>query len=200
MPKLPNPQTPEAETLTKALLTAGTGKAAVADALDVSPGLISQYASGHRPVPWDRAKAIATLVGVSPESISAEYRRIVKSFGQSQAQRPTAETILAAVRLASGAATGVGLGSFEIETEADAELFALAFEEVLDDGITVASDSDVLRFARKLQTRKGKEDGQSRKTGSNGGTDRAAGKAEAGDAARPAASRAKKRASGGSRG
>lgn len=118
----------------------------------------------------------------------------------SQIQRPTPDTILAAVRLASGATTGVGLDSFEIETEADAELFALAIEEVLDDGITVVSDSDVQRFARKLQSRRKSEDGQIRKARPDGRANSATGKAEAGDAPRPAASPARKRAAGGTRG
>lgn len=100
MPKLPNPKTDEAAALTAAITASGRGKAAVAEALDVSPGLISQYASGHRPVPWDRAEAIAVLVGTQPESISVEYRRILESFGPSQLQRLTADIIAHAVTLA----------------------------------------------------------------------------------------------------
>lgn len=115
----------------------------------------------------------------------------------SQVQRPTTDTILAAVRLASGAATGVGLSHFDIETADDAELFALAIEEVLEDGITVPTDSDVQRFARKLQMLRKAEDGQVGKIGSNGGTDRAAGKAKAGNASRSTHGGKQKRATAG---
>ncbi|WP_313250113.1 helix-turn-helix transcriptional regulator [Stenotrophomonas acidaminiphila] len=100
----------------------------------------------------------------------------------SQPQRLDAAIILAAVRLASGAVTGVGLSHFDIETQGDAELFALAIEEVMDDGIVEASDSDVQRFARKLQSRMEERDGQVGKAGSHGRADRTASKAQAGDA------------------
>lgn len=125
------------------------------------------------------------------------YARIVTGddvVPASQAQRPTNETILAAVRLASGAHTGVGLTSFDIETEEDAELFALAIEEVLDEGIAIASDSDVQRFARKLESRRESGDGQVGTIGSNGGANSAKSKAKAGDAKGSSAGKKRKRA------
>lgn len=112
----------------------------------------------------------------------------------SQLQRLDAAIILAAVRLASGAVTGVGLSHFDIETEDDAELFALAIEEVMDDGITLASDSDVQRFARKLQSRKEEQDGEVGTAGSDGGVGRSTGKAQARDAQGPAGGRKRKSA------
>lgn len=48
-------------------------KKAIADAIGVTPAFISQLANGHRPVPWDKAEAIAHEIGCAPEEISAEY-------------------------------------------------------------------------------------------------------------------------------
>ena len=149
------------------------------------------YEQGTREPSLADLRAIAKAV--APGGYT--YARIVTGedvVPASQVQRPTAETILAAVRLASGAATGVGLSHFDIETDGDAELFALAIEEVLDDGITVATDSDVQRFARKFQSRVGVNNGKVGKTGSDGGIDSAAGKAKARSAAGSSAGRRKR--------
>lgn len=153
-----------------------------AEAIGVSPGLVSQWATNRGAVPAERALEVATLLHVAPEAVSPSWKALKAQFLASQPQRLDAAIILAAVRLASGAVTGVGLSHFDIETHGDAELFALAIEEVMDDGIVEASDSDVQRFARKLQSRMEERDGQVGKAGSHGRADRTASKAQAGDA------------------
>lgn len=165
-----------------------------AEAIGVSPGLVSQWATNRGAVPAERAMEVAALLHVEPDAISPSWKALKSQFLASQPQRLDAAIILAAVRLASGAVTGVGLSHFDIETEDDAELFALAIEEVMDDGITLASDSDVQRFARKLQSRKEEQDGEVGTAGSDGGVGRSTGKAQARDAQGPAGGRKRKSA------
>lgn len=112
----------------------------------------------------------------------------------SQPVRPSPEIILAAVRLACGATDQAGVGHFDIETREDAELFALAIEEALDENLEIVSDSDVQRFAHKITSRREGSSGQERTVGQDGRADRSAGQEEDGEAARPAAGRARKRA------
>lgn len=101
MPRPANPTTPEAKLLTDALKAKGKGaQADVAIALELTPGAISQYASGNRPVPWDRAEALAKEVGLSASAISTEYRRALAHFLASQIERLTADTVIASEMVA----------------------------------------------------------------------------------------------------
>jgi len=110
----------------------------------------------------------------------------------SQPARLSKDTIAAAVHLATGASLKGGGGHFAIETEDDAEFFALAIDEVLDQNIEAVSDSDVERFALKFKSRKEKVDGKVGKAGSDGGADRSSRQAEAGGKDRVAAGRKRK--------
>ncbi|KRG65190.1 hypothetical protein ABB26_05135 [Stenotrophomonas humi] len=194
-PVSPDPEKAQiSELLKKLIRERGYTHQSFSDAIGVSPGLVSQWATNRGAVPAERAMKVATLLGTKPEIISPIWRELREQFVASQPLRLDAATITAAVRLASGAGTGVGLSHFELETEDDAELFALAIAEVLDDQIIEASDSDVQRFARKLKSRKEGDDGQVGAAGSNGGTDSSAGQAKAGNAKRAAAGRQRKRA------
>lgn len=139
MPKQPNPQTPEAAALTAAI-TINSSKAKIAAAIEVSPGMVSQYASGNRPVPWDRAEAIAALVKIDPSEISAEYRKIIAHFGMSQSMRLTGSIILSAYQEAIVKfehATGLNATSFKPWTNEDhAALVAFVINAQLSaDGI-----------------------------------------------------------------
>lgn len=165
-----------------------------AEEIGVSPGLVSQWATNRGTVPAERALTVASLLGTQPELISPSWRLLRNQFIKSQSRRLDSSIILAAVKLASGAVTGAGMSHFDIETEEDAELFSLAIDEVMDDGIIDASDSDVQRFARKLKSRKEGVDGEVRTTGSDGRADSAAGKAQDGDASRTSLSRRRKSA------
>lgn len=131
MPRKPNPTTHEGRVLTAAIDSKGVGgKARVAEAMSVTPGMVSQWASGHRPVPWDRAEELASEIDLSPEEISAEFRRIAEHFRQSQLERLTGDIILASYRDAITKfekATGLGARSFKPMSEPEhAELLALA--------------------------------------------------------------------------
>lgn len=87
MDKPQKPRTPEAAALSAAFKATHAPKMAhLADALGVTPGLVSQWASGHRPVPWEKAPALAGRLGVLPEHISASYRSAAAHFHGSQKQ------------------------------------------------------------------------------------------------------------------
>ena len=194
MPRPANPQTPEGRALTAAIAASGHTQAQLAEKLDVSPGFISQFASGHRPVPWDKAELLAPLLGLDAGKISAEYRRISEHFGASQHSRLTKETILDAVRLATASVTGAGMTSFEIETPEDAELLLLAIEEVLSEDIHGTSYSDVQRFARKLHGSAERKGGKVGSGGTDGRVGRATGAAEVGEKSRTSARQRRKSA------
>lgn len=89
MPRPPNPKTPEARALLKAIDAAGITKAAVADHLGVSPSMVSQWVSGHRPVSAAQAGPLARLVHVSPDLISADYRRVEPAAATAGGGAPT---------------------------------------------------------------------------------------------------------------
>ena len=80
MPRPQNPKTREGEAIAQAIASSPYTQAELAEILDVSPGFISQCASGHRPMPWEKAMAMAQLIGVEPEKISQEYRKIKDHF------------------------------------------------------------------------------------------------------------------------
>lgn len=75
------PRTPEAEAFSAALRFSGLTKAAVAEMVGVTPGAVSQWALGRRPIPAERAVTLARAVGADPMAISASYRETVKSAG-----------------------------------------------------------------------------------------------------------------------
>lgn len=176
MPRPANPQTEEALRLTVAIAKAGATKAQLADALDVTPGLVSQYASGHRPVPWDRAEAIASALGISPAEISLEYRRIQDHFGPSHLARLTASTISRAAQLMRQSTRQV-VGK-PIDIEADPELFAELLRLVILEQTEAMDGERGVRAAGRPR----------------GGASGAAREAETGDAAGFATGRQRKRA------
>jgi len=106
----------------------------------------------------------------------------------------TRETILDAVRLAAGAVVGAGMPSFEIETPEDAELLALALEEVMSEGIQGTTDGDVLRFARKIGEPVERKSGKGGSSGQDGRVDSAARTAKAGEEGGPSARNRRKSA------
>jgi len=72
-------KTPSKETmrLSAAFSDSGMTKAAVATHMGVSDGMVSQWVSGYRPVPADKAPKLARLLGVAdPGSISAKYAQV----------------------------------------------------------------------------------------------------------------------------
>lgn len=73
------PSTPEAAALSDGIRSASITKAAIADHMDVSPGMVSQWCSGHRPVPADKATRLAKLLGLDPRQISAAFRGVSDS-------------------------------------------------------------------------------------------------------------------------
>jgi len=66
--------TPESRVITAAIDAAGISKAAIADHMGVTPGLVSQWALGRRPVAATHAPKLAALLHEEPERVSAAYR------------------------------------------------------------------------------------------------------------------------------
>lgn len=129
MPRPANPTTPEAATISKALEALDLKQAVLADELDVSPGFISQFVNGNRPVPWDKAIQLGPLLGLLPEDVSAEYRRIKDHFGVSATGRMTADVVTAAIALARELSGQKGKSRFDIESNPD--VFATAVNRIL---------------------------------------------------------------------
>nr|AEC46810.1 hypothetical protein [Xanthomonas vesicatoria] len=136
MPRPANPKTPEGQAITDAIQRSEQSQARLADALDVSAGFISQFASGHRPVPWDKAEPLAALIGLRPDLISSEYRRLQNHFSRSHPQRLDAEIIIAAVAYAKRVAGLMADDSFAIEDRpqemADAINATLEMKKVME--------------------------------------------------------------------
>lgn len=63
----------EALSLSAAMTASGLNNVAVAKHMGVSDGLVSQWVTGRRPVPPDKAVKLGGYVGVAPEAISAKY-------------------------------------------------------------------------------------------------------------------------------
>lgn len=193
MPKPANPTTIEAARINEAIEALGVGgKARVAEALELTPGAVSQFASGHRPVPWGRAEALAREIGLTAYEISAEYRRIADHFSASQLARLTPEIILAAYREAAikyEAATGLQRTSFQPMSDAgDAELLVLALVAHLtaEPSGSIEVEAEVGRGARRKDRKGSRVAGENRQ-------------AEAGEESGPEVGQRKKRAAGGSR-
>ncbi|MDQ7996094.1 MAG: helix-turn-helix transcriptional regulator [Luteibacter sp.] len=66
----------EALTLAAAMNARRLSKVFVADQLGVTPAAVSQWASGHRPVPPEKAVKLADVVGTEPHLISARYAEL----------------------------------------------------------------------------------------------------------------------------
>lgn len=66
----------EALTLAAAMNARRLSKVFVAEQIGVTPAAVSQWASGHRPVPPEKAAKLAELVGSEPNLISARYAEL----------------------------------------------------------------------------------------------------------------------------
>ncbi len=147
MPRPANPKTPEGAALTQAIPASGFTQAQLAEKLDVTPGFISQFASGHRPVPWDKAATLAPLLGLQPNEISADYRRMQDHFGASQPQRPDFEIMSGTVTL---------LRAYLVESRQPPEfiedpiMLGTAYEVVMEFGQPVTS-ANVIDLTKILE-------------------------------------------------
>lgn len=70
--------TPTKESLafTAALRSSGLTSAAVASHMDVTPGLVSQWKTGRRPIAIEHAGKLAKMIGVDPSKICAQYAQL----------------------------------------------------------------------------------------------------------------------------
>lgn len=76
------PKSKEAEFLDGAFKVEGAlTQAQAAEKMELTPGAISQWTTGRRPVPLEHAQTLAALLNVPPEQISAAYRDAVAILG-----------------------------------------------------------------------------------------------------------------------
>lgn len=125
MPKPANPRTPEARLIAAALRESGVTQAELAAHLELSPGAISQFATGSRPVPLTKARPLATQLGVSPGEISASYREALEVLSDllapSQSVSITPEIVQSAIQASK---TTLGIPAREpLDVEAEMEVF-----------------------------------------------------------------------------
>jgi len=74
MPLPAKPKTQEAKVIVQAMREKGIDNIALATAVGVHPSFVSQWKNGIRPVPWDKAEAVGSELGVEPSTISSEHR------------------------------------------------------------------------------------------------------------------------------
>lgn len=130
--------TRESRALAAAISDSGMTKAAIAEQIGVSPGLVSQWASGYRPIAPEHAPALGTLLRIDPASISNGFAKIVQTGavvaigGKSTpvgatSQQPVEDSDLAIARLqndvhaltlALGSLTAVMVGHRPAEAQA----------------------------------------------------------------------------------
>lgn len=82
MAKTPEKPRPSAQSLalTAAINASRITKAAIAEQVGVSAGMVSQWASGHRPVPAGKARKLAEVLGVKdPKRISAAFAEVAEN-------------------------------------------------------------------------------------------------------------------------
>lgn len=125
-----DPQKAQAAALLKRLLKErGYTHQSFADEIEVSPGLVSQWATNRGGVPAERAVAVASLLGVAPEEISINWRTLRGQFLASQSLGLDAITIGSAITLAKKAFR-LGAGE-ELVIERDPEAFAQALRTAI---------------------------------------------------------------------
>ncbi len=159
MSKPSNPTTPEAQVLTAAIEAKQISKAKLADALDVTPGTVSQYASGNRPVPWDKAEPLAQRLGIAPASISSAYREIEKHFGgvapRSQPARLDPEMLAESIEVLRQVYRNRRL-KFDPAVQPDMVAYAYELLAELGDNRTTAQVADFgAKLAQRLAEKRG---------------------------------------------
>lgn len=108
--------------------------------------------------------AAARYVGLSAEEIMTGSKPL------SHVRRPTGDMMASAHRMAREALEIVG-ASFDPEGSPEAaELLALALEDVIQNGVVIATDGDVYRFVRMVSGERNAR-GSSRENGGVGGDD-----------------------------
>lgn len=168
MPRPANPKTPEGAALTHAIPASGFTQAQLAEKLDVTPGFISQFASGHRPVPWDKAATLAPLLGLQPSEISADYRRMQDHFSASQPQRLDFEIMAATVTVLRKYLEEVGDPPAFLE---DPIMLETAYEVVIDFGqpVTPTNVIDLTKILKEKVRRASDGEDQVRRVGKKAG-------------------------------
>lgn len=112
----------------------GASNVAIAQAMGIHPTNVSQWRSGNRPIPADKAVALASLVGADAARISEAYGRVIGSEArhsgvrepvlpsQSQSVRLDPDMIAETVKALRIDAERTG-HTFSMETDEGAALF-----------------------------------------------------------------------------
>lgn len=81
-------KTAESERIAAAIRASGMKASAVATAVGVAPSVLSQWSSGNRPVPADKAVPLSQALGVSPSDVSSQYRDVEQTQRAAGLLRP----------------------------------------------------------------------------------------------------------------
>lgn len=84
---------PTKETMALVAAIGARKLAAIARDLGVTPGAVSQWKQGVRPVPADKAVQLGRLLGVDPRAISASYADVVTQDGALALAPPAEESL-----------------------------------------------------------------------------------------------------------
>ena len=76
----------QALALAAAMAAGDHSKVAVAEYMGVTPGLVSQWATGRRPIPAERAARLAEFLGIEPKALSTKYEAISAQVANSSAR------------------------------------------------------------------------------------------------------------------
>lgn len=113
---------PSKEAMTIAALMAqkpGLSNVSIARYMGVSDGLVSQWVTGRRPVPADKAVRLAEYMGADPKAISAKYAAV-------HAQEPVGSAAVPAVNEADADERRLDLTIARLENDIDSLRFAIA--------------------------------------------------------------------------
>ena len=123
MPRKPAAPTQQSRALVAAMKARNLGNVDIANAAGVTPGAVSHWVTGHRPVPPEKAQAVSDLLGIKAETISPRFAAIYTQAVPDIAANgePSALTInrlengIDAMRLALGVMAGVMLRHRPVE-------------------------------------------------------------------------------------
>lgn len=139
-----------------------------AEAIGVSPGLVSQWATNRGAVPAERALEVATLLHVAPEAVSPSWKALKAQFQASQPQRPDFDIMAGTVVVLRKYLQEVGDPPDFVE---DPIMLEAAYEVVIEFGkpVTGANVIDLTKILEERVRRAKDGEDQVRGTGKKAG-------------------------------
>jgi transcriptional regulator with XRE-family HTH domain len=141
-----------AKEFARALAASGVSSAEIAQAIGVDPSYISQCKTGRRPIPVDKARAIAALIHADPAAISKSYDELLQTLGTAPESRSQPMRLdLEIVRLVAQELQSVYQDEFKRDfiISAEPELFAEMYERTAERG-EVDSRSNMIWLGSRI--------------------------------------------------